>query len=133
RTDRRGLLRGGGLAALALGGALTGCTGAGQPSPTASAGGPPGVDAASVPVGGGVVLEDADYVVTQPTEGEYRAFSKVCTHQGCAVSEVADGQITCFCHGSVFSGTDGSVLQGPAEQPLPETPVTLDGTRLVIG
>ena len=41
-----------------------------------------------VPVGGGVILDDADYVITQPTEGTYKAFSKICTHQNCPVASV---------------------------------------------
>ena len=57
-------------------------------------------------------MDDADYVVTQPTSSEYKAFSKTCTHAGCPVARVADQQIQCDCHGSRFSITDGSVLVG---------------------
>jgi len=85
-----------------------------------------------VPVGGGVILEDADYVVTQPTRGQYKAFSKICTHQGCPVSKVADGQIKCPCHGSAFSIEDGSVVQDPADAPLKEATVVESGNNLVI-
>ena len=51
----------------------------------------PSVATSKVPVGGGVILADADYVVTQPSKGSYKAFSKICTHQGCPVAEVRDG------------------------------------------
>lgn len=104
------------------------------PSPSATSKAPsgPSVAAAEVPVGGGVILDDADYVVTQPTRGTYKAFSKICTHQGCPVAEVSDGAIKCDCHGSKFSIKDGSVLQPPADAPLEEAKVTQSGANLVI-
>lgn len=71
---------------------------------------------ADIPEGGGKVL--GDLVITQPTAGQYKAFSSKCTHQGCAVKDVKDGVIICPCHNSHFSATDGSVRQGPATQPL---------------
>ncbi|HSK26955.1 MAG TPA: Rieske (2Fe-2S) protein [Jiangellales bacterium] len=83
-----------------------------------------------VPVGGGVIT--AAVVVTQPTEGEFRAFSSVCTHQACVVSSVADGSINCACHGSRFSIEDGSVENGPATAPLPEVAVAVEGTDVVL-
>lgn len=77
----------------------------------------PLVKTSQVPVGGGVILADA--VVTQPTAGEFKAFSPVCTHQGCTVTQVQNQQILCPCHGSVFSISTGAVEGGPAPSPLP--------------
>jgi Rieske Fe-S protein len=90
------------------------------------------VSAATIPVGGGKVLTDQKVVVTQPTSGEFKAFSAVCTHQACLVSEVADGTINCACHGSRFDIATGAVKQGPATSPLPEKSVTLDGDGLTV-
>jgi Rieske Fe-S protein len=87
------------------------------------------VAAAEVPVGGGVIK--GDYVITQPTKNSFRAFSKVCTHQGCDVNKVEGGLISCPCHGSQFSITDGGVQNGPAPKPLPETKVKLSGGNVV--
>lgn len=87
---------------------------------------------ADVPVGGGTIIDDT-YVVTQPTEGEFVAFSAICTHQSCPVTEIADGEIVCNCHGSRYSIEDGSVLGGPAPAPLPEESVTDDGDQLSLG
>ena len=60
------------------------------------------------------MLTDDKLVVTQPTEGEFKGFTAVCTHQGCTVGRVEDGEIRCPCHGSRFSAEDGSVVGGPA-------------------
>lgn len=76
-----------------------------------------------IPVGGGKVFGDAGVVVTQPEEGTLRAFSAECTHRGCTVEKVADGTINCGCHGSRFAIEDGSVVRGPAEEPLPKKQV----------
>ncbi|WP_431946483.1 Rieske (2Fe-2S) protein [Actinacidiphila sp. bgisy167] len=82
------------------------------------------VKTADVPVGGGTVITDRKVVVTQPQAGEFKAFSAVCTHQGCLVNNVSDGTINCPCHGSKFRITDASVAAGPAERPLPAESIT---------
>lgn len=84
---------------------------------------------ADVAVGSGVIYADSKVVVTQPTAGEFKCFTAVCTHQGCLVSQIKGTQIICACHGSAFSITDGSVLQGPAATALAEEKITVsDGT-----
>lgn len=87
------------------------------------------VAAADVPEGGGVIA--GDYVITQPEVGTYKAFSKVCTHQGCDVSKVDGGVIICLCHNSEFSIKTGAPQSGPAQQKLPETKVKRDGDKIV--
>jgi Rieske Fe-S protein len=89
------------------------------------------VATSDVPEGGGVILDQPQVVVTQPTAGEFVAFSSICTHQGCPVADVADGTINCNCHGSRFSVEDGSVVAGPASSPLPPIDVTVDGNSVV--
>jgi len=89
------------------------------------------VSAADVPVGGGVILEAQKVVVTQPTDGTFRAFTATCTHQACTVASVAKGTISCACHGSAFSATDGSVQNGPATKPLAEIAVTVQDGQVV--
>jgi Rieske Fe-S protein len=97
-----------------------------EPSaPTATAPRGPSVATSKVPLGGGVILENADYVVTQPSKGKYKAFSKICTHQGCPVASVNDGVIHCNCHGSEYSIEDGSVTNPPAPKPLAEAKTTV--------
>jgi Rieske Fe-S protein len=83
-----------------------------------------------VPVGGGKVFGDQKIVVTQPTDGDFKAFSAVCTHQSCLVSQIADGTIDCLCHGSKFSDQDGSVVNGPATSGLSEVTIKVDGDTI---
>ncbi|WP_436943546.1 Rieske (2Fe-2S) protein [Streptomyces sp. SudanB25_2051] len=82
-----------------------------------------------IPVGGGRVFAAEKVVVTQPAEGEFKAFSAVCTHQGCTVGSVANGLINCPCHASRFRIADASVASGPATRPLPERRISVsDGS-----
>lgn len=73
-----------------------------------------------VPVGGCYVVAKAATVVTQPTEGEFKAFSGVCTHRRCFLASSTEGHIPCRCHGSRFDLATGEVLQGPARRALEE-------------
>lgn len=85
-----------------------------------------------VPVGGCAVFADQKVVVTQPTAGDFKAFSSVCTHQGCPVSSSSDGEIPCNCHGSRFSLEDGSVITGPATRPLAEVAIAVKGDSITL-
>ncbi|MDA8435194.1 MAG: Rieske (2Fe-2S) protein [Actinomycetales bacterium] len=132
-TRRRVLVTGGVVAAAA---ALTAACG--EPgessrasSPASSAAGMR-VATADVPVGGGLVLPDQQVVVTQPTAGTFRAFSAVCTHESCSVTQVSHGAIICPCHMGQFSAADGSVLGGPPPAPLAPVPVTVSGGTITL-
>jgi Rieske Fe-S protein len=83
-----------------------------------------------VPVGGCLVVPDAKVVLTQPTKGDFKAFTAVCTHQGCLVETSPDGEIPCPCHGSRFSLEDGSPQSGPATAPLAAVEITVDGDSI---
>jgi Rieske Fe-S protein len=88
---------------------------------------------AEVPEGGGKIIDGKNIVITQPQAGSFKAFTAVCTHQGCIVNSVADGTIDCPCHGSKFSIKDGSVVNGPASSPLAPVAIKVDGTSIVQG
>lgn len=104
--------------------------GSGGDGAAAGSGGTVLAKASDIPEGGGKVFGDEGVVVTQPTKGEFKAFSSQCTHQGCAVSQVADGVIVCPCHNSEFSAADGSVKKGPAVQPLPAKNISVTGDEI---
>ena len=100
-------------------------------------GGAPAADAlastSEVPEGGGKIIGGKNIVITQPQAGAFKAFTAICTHQGCIVSSVADGTIDCPCHGSKFSIKDGSVVNGPATLPLAAIPIKVSGTSILKG
>ena len=130
-----------GLAAAAGGGSLllaacggaggSGSGGASDPAASSGGAGTALVATSKVPVDGGVVLDGPQVVVTQPTSGTFKAFTAVCTHQQCLVGSVQNGLITCPCHGSQYSATDGSVQRGPAQAPLSEIAVTVTNGKVV--
>lgn len=73
-----------------------------------------------IPPGGGAVLRvnGERCAVYRDPDGHLHAVSATCTHLGCIVHfNDADPGWECPCHGSRF-GTDGSVLDGPANRPL---------------
>lgn len=124
------------VGAAGLGLTLNACGSEDDPSPAASEAGAAAGSAlaktSDIPEGGGKIFKDSGVVVTQPTAGQFKAFSSKCTHQGCAVSGITDGVITCPCHKSEFSVADGSVKKGPATQPLPEQKITVSGDSITL-
>jgi Rieske Fe-S protein len=127
---RRTVIAAAGAAGLAV--ALSACgDDGGKAKPAGSAGTVLG-KTSEVPEGGGKVFADAEVVVTQPTAGEFKAFSAVCTHQHCTVKDIANDTITCPCHGSEFSATDGSVKKGPATRPLPAEQINVAGGTITL-
>jgi Rieske Fe-S protein len=152
-ATRRGVLAGVGLVGLA--GAITAC-GAGTSSTTSSstagnaagAATTPAAPASSaaasgsaaaalaatskIPVGGGAIFPAPQVVVTQPTAGNFKAFSAVCTHMGCIVNQVSNGTIDCPCHGSQYSITTGDVVAGPAPRALPAKNIKVSGDSIFL-
>lgn len=108
-------------------GTSTGTSSGAQPAPSGAL-----AATSDIEVGGGAIFADDRVVVTQPTEGDFRAFSTTCTHQGCQVSSVSDGAIHCPCHGSAFSIEDGSVSAGPAPSPLPAVEIAVKGDEITL-
>jgi nitrite reductase/ring-hydroxylating ferredoxin subunit len=135
-TTRRAALAGAGFAGLAA--TLAACGGgssssSGSTSGSGQAGNSGNAALAStseIPVGGGKVFSAEKVVVTQPTAGEFKAFSAVCTHMQCLVDKVASGTIDCPCHGSEFSVKNGSVVSGPAPSPLPAQAIKVTGGKI---
>ncbi|WP_097986445.1 Rieske (2Fe-2S) protein [Streptomyces sp. f150] len=126
-----------GAAALATGcGSSDGDGGDANPTPSAPGEATGGAELArtgDIPVGGGTIFKEQKIVVTQPTEGDFKAFSAVCTHASCLVSTVSDGTINCPCHGSKFSITDAAVEAGPATRPLPGEQISVSGGAIRLG
>ena len=111
---------------------LAACGGGSGSGAGSAASGPTTVRTSDVPVGGGTVLDGPKIVVTQPTAGQFKAFSAVCTHQRFLVGNVQGGTINCLHHGSMFNMSTGAVVGGPAPAPLPQKTVTVSGDSLTI-
>ena len=136
QPSRRTVLRVAGVAGagVAAGGALSACSGssatqgAGTAATTAVANAAGALaKTADIPVGGGKIVDKV--VVTQPVAGTFKAFSAICTHQGCTVTSIASGKIDCACHGSVFDAATGAVITGPAARALAEQKISVaDGS-----
>jgi Rieske Fe-S protein len=130
-TRRQLLVTGGVVAAAAAVTAACGSSGSSSQLSAVVNGGNT-VSTGDIPVGGGVLLEAKQVVITQPTQGTFKAFTAVCTHEGCIVTSVADGTITCPCHMGQFSASDGSVTGGPPPAPLAEVAFELSGSTITI-
>ena len=144
-----------GLSALGVAAVLAGCGGAEVRDPAADESPPDGpspkpsdspqdklqkqdqeqpealVKTAEIPVGGGMVLTGERIVITQPTSGEFKAFSAVCTHQGQTVGEVAGNTITCTYHGSQYDAASGDVVTGPATAGLDPVQIRVQGDAIL--
>ncbi len=142
-VDRRTLIRTAGAfgagvvgaGALAACGSDSGADQAGGAGPATGAGAAGGmtVPVSAVPVGGGTILADALVVVTQPTAGQFKAFSAKCTHQGCPVTRVENGKIICPCHDSHFDITTGApTADSPAKAPLAAKTATVTGDTVTV-
>ncbi|GAA4097309.1 Rieske (2Fe-2S) protein [Nocardioides kongjuensis] len=122
-----------GLGALGVAAALAGCAGSGGSSSTKTkvSAGTELATTSEVPVGGGIILADQKVVITQPTAGQYDAFSAVCTHQGLLVTSVDNGTIHCANHGSSYSATTGAVEGGPAPSALAKVEIKVEGDKIL--
>lgn len=129
-----------GLAGAAAGSlTLSACSSSQSESLTDDTGGPSAptdmAAAADVPVGGVIkaTASGVSVMIAQPSEGQFRAFSSVCTHQGCQLNAQMEKTMTCPCHSSVFSLEDGSPTGGPAETALAQFPVEVKEGRIWVG
>jgi ubiquinol-cytochrome c reductase iron-sulfur subunit len=71
-----------------------------------------------------------------PADGGILAFSRICTHAGCAINmfrsplfqpDEPKPALVCPCHYSTFDpATGGTVIFGPAGRPLPMLPIYAD-------
>ncbi|MFR0356473.1 Rieske (2Fe-2S) protein [Streptomyces sediminimaris] len=130
RSTRRTVLLATGATALAAGCGKYGHSNDSGSSSVQASGGQELAKTSDIPVGGGRIFKQEKVVVTQPKKDEFKAFSAICTHQGCTVSTVADGTIDCPCHGSKYRIADGSVAGGPAPSPLPAERIEVRGNSI---
>jgi cytochrome b6-f complex iron-sulfur subunit len=98
-----------------------------------AAGGTAIASEAEVASGSAIKFKDSGKpaILVRLDNGDFVAYSAVCTHQGCTVA-YQDGDLACPCHGSLFDPAEGAaVVTGPATRPLPEIPVKVQGGEVV--
>lgn len=93
-------------------------------------------DTADIPEGGAIpiLVGDAPAILVHTPEGEFRAFSAICPHQGCKVLPPADDApetVECPCHRSRFETFTGTVINGPADEDLTEIAVQVEDGKIV--
>jgi nitrite reductase/ring-hydroxylating ferredoxin subunit len=76
------------------------------------------------------MLNGIEVALARLPDGSWSAFGNDCTHEECPLAEgdLEGERIVCYCHGSTFDVRSGTVLEGPAEEPL-----TLFDVRVVDG
>ncbi len=89
-----------------------------------------------VPVGGVKLFsypaQTDPCILVRTAADTYVGYSQKCTHLSCAVYyEKEQNRLECPCHQGFFSITDGSVLQGPPQRPLPRVALLKDGSQLI--
>jgi len=71
-------------------------------------------------------------IVIRKTNGDYIAFSAVCTHLDCIVQYRKDyGQIYCACHNGRYD-LNGRVASGPPPAPLQKYAVTIKDKEVIV-
>jgi rieske iron-sulfur protein len=67
------------------------------------------------------------------TVSGYAAYSKVCTHAGCMVSDREGDTLVCPCHFGKFDPRSGAaVVGGPPGRALPQLPITLSSDGFLV-
>lgn len=85
---------------------------------------------ADFPLGQPVFLKDRLAFVVRQEDG-LRGLSARCTHRGCPVAWSGE-EFICPCHRARFDAA-GTVLAGPAREPLPGMPVKTENGRVWLG
>jgi cytochrome b6-f complex iron-sulfur subunit len=92
------------------------------------------LDVASVlkNTGGWALVIQAQVLIVNVGGSDFNAMTSVCTHSGCDRNWTFSNNVfTCTCHDSRFR-TDGSVVNGPALQPLRSYPTKVSGRTLTV-
>jgi len=81
---------------------------------------------------GSVKINDEDLIIINKGGNKFIALSSDCTHRDCRVAyRKSKNVLRCPCHRSVFN-IDGSVVKGPAKDPLTLYETNLEGNILKV-
>jgi Rieske Fe-S protein len=76
-------------------------------------------------------LDSKGILLFRSGENAVSAFSRKCTHLGCAIGGFQNGVSSCPCHGSQFD-TAGKPVKGPAQNPLAAYTATISGSTVTV-
>lgn len=79
----------------------------------------------------GATANGVDVMLFRPDEATVLAYSDICTHAGCKVAPQG-ADFKCPCHGTIFKGSDGTVVSGPAKEALPRYAAAIDGEWITV-
>jgi Rieske Fe-S protein len=79
-----------------------------------------------------VIVDERPVLVIRGADGQFKAFSAVCTHLQCVVAYSPEhNQIECPCHRGVYS-VDGQNIAGPPPRPLDELVVSVSDGAVIV-
>lgn len=82
--------------------------------------------------GGWTLVTSARVLIVNLGNNNFNALTSVCTHSQCDRNWTFNNNVfTCTCHGSRFN-TNGSVVNGPATQPLRTYPALVSNNVLTV-
>lgn len=86
-----------------------------------------------LPVGGtaAATAGDVEVMLFRPDETTVMAYTDICTHAGCKVAPHGE-DFKCPCHSTIFKGSDGTVVSGPAKEALPRYAAAIDGEWITV-
>lgn len=75
---------------------------------------------------------DGEPAILFKQDGEFKAFSRVCTHLGCTVMWNEEKQVfECPCHGGIYDA-EGKVVKGPPPKPLERLNTSLEEGLVIV-
>ncbi|WP_269936768.1 Rieske (2Fe-2S) protein [Arthrobacter sp. HY1533] len=74
---------------------------------------------------------NVEVMLFRPDETTILAYTDICTHAGCKVAPNGE-DFKCPCHSSIFKGSDGTVVSGPAKAALPRYAAAIDGEWITV-
>jgi Rieske Fe-S protein len=79
-----------------------------------------------------VMVDERPVLVVRAADGQFRAFSALCSHLQCVVGYSPErNQIECPCHRGVYS-MDGVNIGGPPPRPLEELQVSVNEGSIIV-
>ena len=79
-----------------------------------------------------VLVDERPVLVLRGADGQFKAFSAICTHLQCVVGYSAErNQIECPCHRGVYS-VEGQNTGGPPPRPLEELEIIVSDGQVIV-